>query len=71
MVRKRNWVYLDSPELAKRYGGKPEKLKNIRERAATKYCRMRGNLLYNILEYQNDEDKSASSVPLDAAHLTN
>ena len=66
---KRSYAYLDSDELAKRYGGKPENLKHVRARVATKYGGMRRTLLYKIPMCQNDEDESASSASLDAAHL--
>ena len=34
--------YLDSPDLAKKYEGKPEQLQNVRERTDNNTCRTRG-----------------------------
>ena len=52
--------YLDSPDLAKKYEGKPEQLKNVRERTENKYCSTRGVMLYKNPECQSDdEDESA------------
>ena len=57
---KRSGQYLDSPDLAKKYEGKPEQLKNVRERTEKTYCKTRGTTLYKNPEYvSDDEDESA------------
>ena len=47
---------LDSPDIAKKYEGKPEQIPNVRERTDKNKCRIRGVNLYKKPECQSDDD---------------
>ena len=53
--------HLDSPDLAKKFEGKPEQLKNVRERTDTRYCETRGVTLYKLPEYQIDDEEEMTT----------
>ena len=54
--------YLDSPDLAKKYEGKPEQLKNVRERTDKKYCSKRGVWFYKNPEYHSDDEDETATI---------